>query len=652
MATNFKVEWIKTQAKRLRSLFSQEELSNEELKQFLLEEYDKRKTVVGRYFNNQTNEVKRMSIEQYINYFITGDKVLTGYNVLIKSHASTKTVAIEALEHILDQRKKYKKLQEASAKGSAEYIYYKVLQLTFKVLANSYYGILSMDSSIFYNPHIQNSITTTGQDLIATAIYLVESLIANNEKFRDEDDITTFVSNVCSETMDTITYIDGKTEDGKDNIVTENINFLDFIDEDKRKTKAEIASYLKEQSMNPVNDDFINFILDKKSVEDLNKIYYKNNLLELFKNKYFEDCIKNIANGTPTSPRFSAIIVKICNYNYIAWDKFIRISKQTRRGSIVTDTDSTFCYLGNIVHELQRRLNDTSSNCALNLCNMMIAIMTIAMRDIFETFTTNCNIAKEYRPIINIKNEFLYSRILTTSNKKNYAGWLMSELGKMIPGDDPSIHLDMKGLSIRKSTVPKPLRAKFQNLLLNDILLPEKINVLQVMKHYNAISDEVEESLKAGKTEYLIPKAVDVLSAYKDPATQEQVKSTLVWNALEPLNPIVPPDNVWIVKVKAPKLDSQVLLDLQKAHPDKYERIKKVVFEPTDADLNISKNGITAISIPMDSKAIPDYLLDMIDYDTMINANVKNANILLESLGLHCKAVNQNNYKSNVVQWT
>ena len=68
MATNFKVEWIKTQAKRLRSLFSQEELSNEELKQFLLEEYDKRKTVVGRYFNNQTNEVKRMSIEQYINY--------------------------------------------------------------------------------------------------------------------------------------------------------------------------------------------------------------------------------------------------------------------------------------------------------------------------------------------------------------------------------------------------------------------------------------------------------------------------------------------------------------------------------------------------------------------------------------------------------
>lgn len=314
---NFKVEWIKLQATRLRSLFSQEELSNEELQKFLLDEYSKRKTIEGRYFNNQTNDVKRMTIEQFINYFINGDKILTGYNVLINSHESTKTVAIEALEYILDQRKYYKKLQEKSEKGSADYFYYKVLQLTFKVLANSYYGILSMDSSIFFNPHIQNSITTTGQDLISTAIYLVESLIANNEKFRDEDDIMSFVANICSEKYDILTY----------------------LDKDKIKTKDEVVSYLISQSMNEVDEDFIRFILDKKSVENLNKIYYKNNLLELFKNKYFADKIVNTSATGTIDDEFTSNVVKICNYNYVAWDKFLRVSKQTRRGSIVTDTD-------------------------------------------------------------------------------------------------------------------------------------------------------------------------------------------------------------------------------------------------------------------------------------------------------------------------
>ena len=191
-------------------------------------------------------------------------------------------------------------------------------------------------------------------------------------------------------------------------------------------------------------------------------------------------------------------------------------------------------------------------------------------------------------------------------------------------------------------------------MLVNDILTPEKINVLKVMKDYNEVSDIVETSIRAGKTEYLLPKAVDVLTKYKNPASTEQVKSTLIWNALEPLNPIVPPDNVWLIKVNAPKVDSPVLLNLQKTHPDKYDRVKKVVFEPGPDDLNISKNGITSISIPMDLNAIPDYLLDMIEYENMVNANVKNANILLKSLGLQCTEDKKNkaNYKSNVVQWT
>ena len=50
-----------------------------------------------------------------------------------------------------------KKLQEQSEYGSDEYLYYKILQLTFKVLANSYYGILGGEerNSVFYNSHVR-----------------------------------------------------------------------------------------------------------------------------------------------------------------------------------------------------------------------------------------------------------------------------------------------------------------------------------------------------------------------------------------------------------------------------------------------------------------------------------------------------------------
>ena len=629
--TSFKLKWLQEQFTRLRKLYSAEELSNEELKVFLVNEYNKRKTVNGRLYNNTTKDNKIMSIESFINMFLNDDNILTGYNTLVKNQYNNKTIAIDALVYILGQRGVYKKKMQEAEKGSTEYVYYKVLQLTFKILANSYYGILSMGESIFYNPHIQNSITTSGQDLISTAIYLVEAFVANNEKFKSMDEIIGFVTNVCSE---------------------KNYNILDYVD--TPKTKAEVKSYIKEQSEGfNVNDDILDKLLSRRSDEELSKIYYKNQILKLFENKYFKDKVNELVHSGKEDPEFRDLVVTICNYNHVAWDRFIRISQQKRRGSIVTDTDSTFIYLGNSVKVIQKIINDYTEETKLNICNLYIYIITEALTRTFWTFTGNCNIPEEFRPIINMKNEFLYSRILTTRNKKNYAGWLMSELGKPIPGNDPAKHLDMKGLAIRKSTVAKSLREEFQNLLVNDILTPEKIDVLKVMKHYNDISDIVSKSIKEGKTEFLLPKSVDPYDRYKNPGSVEQVKSTIIWNALEPNNTIVPPDNVKLIKIAASTLKHPAMIKFQQDHPDKFEIIKNTVFETKEGELDISKNGLTAVSIPLDLDEVPDYLRPLINYDLMVNANVKNANILLESLGLYCTddKTKKTNYKSNIVEW-
>ncbi len=638
--TSFRAKWIGDQARKLRRYYTQEELSNDELKKFLLAEYEKRKKPVGRMYNNLTKDNKQMELESFINAYLNGDNVLTGYNVLVGSQNSgQRPINILALEDILDQRKHYKKKMQAAEKGSLDYIYNKVMQLTFKVLANSWYGIQSMGTSMFYNPWIQNSITTTGQDAISVAIYVVESILANNERFKHFDEIMTFITNVAKE--------------------SKAYSCLAHID--RIKSAEEVKAYLIAQSdfdITEREEGILSKYLSRLNEDDVNKIYYKNQLLEIFGNDYYRSKLERLASGELNTEDAEWLecqkeIVTIALYDYLVWDRFVRISKQTRKASIVTDTDSTFCYLGKTIGDIQKNIVPGHPDSTIVFVNMMIGILSDALDRILKVFTANCNVPEEYRPIMNLKNEFVYSRIMTTRNKKNYAGWLYAELGKPIPGNDPSKHLDIKGLSIRKTTVAKSLRAKFQNLLVEDILTPDRISVTKVMKDYDAISDSVEKSIRAGDTEFLLPKSVDTFDSYKNPLSIEQVKATMIWNAVSPNEAVTPPDSVNLIKIAAKGKSSKEILDLKELHPDIYEKLNAVVFEPKDPNMDLSKNGFTAISIPLDMGKTPEWILPLIDYDTMVNANVKNANVLLESLGLKCTddTKRKANYKSNIVEW-
>ena len=106
-----------------------------------------------------------------------------------------------------------------------------------------------------------------------------------------------------------------------------------------------------------------------------------------------------------------------------AWNKFIRISTQKRQASIVTDTDSTFAYLGRLVNHAKQLTNITDKEKEQNILNFYIQVLTSSLKDIFSIFTHNVQIPEEFRSIIEMKNEFVYSRLVTTRNKKNYGGW-------------------------------------------------------------------------------------------------------------------------------------------------------------------------------------------------------------------------------------
>ena len=132
----FKVAWLKEMFEKLRKVYTVEEFSNKELRDYLLEKYEQRRTVEGRLFNNTSNSNYKMTVEQFIDYFLNNKCILSGYNVLFKDHDDELNIEAAGLKYLLDNRKIFKNKMEASDHGSNAYFYYKVVQLTFKLLAS------------------------------------------------------------------------------------------------------------------------------------------------------------------------------------------------------------------------------------------------------------------------------------------------------------------------------------------------------------------------------------------------------------------------------------------------------------------------------------------------------------------------------------
>jgi len=253
-----------------------------------------------------------------------------------------------------------------------------------------------------------------------------------------------------------------------------------------------------------------------------------------------------------------------------------------------------------------------------------------------------------YKPIINMKNEFVYKRIMLTRNKKSYGGMIESELGKMLKNPVS----DIKGLSIKKSSVSKVLREKFTEILEEDVLKSESVNLSEIIKKFDKLGLEIELSLKKGETAFLLPKNIETIDGYKDPSMQEPVRGVLIWNALEPENQIVPPEKINIVKLKNFEKDSPELLKLKESYPEKYNSIMRVVFNEgvSKPNIDISRFGLSVIAIPKSAEKIPNYILPFIDYQSMVNNNMTNGYIVLESLGIYTEEVKTTKYKSNIIE--
>ena len=159
---------------------------------------------------------------------------------------------------------------------------------------------------------------------------------------------------------------------------------------------------------------------------------------------------------------------------------------------------------------------------------------------------------------------------------------------------------------------------------INEILLRgDDINLKQLILELRKFKEEIVESIKNGERTYLPNGNAKELEAYKDPSTNQGVRGVLSWNMTQPDNQISFPAKVSLVKmnINTPE-DIEPMKD---KYPDVYNAIIEGIFNDTSGifikrtkkgDLKIT--GLQILAIPSNDK-IPEWAMDYIDYNTMVN---------------------------------
>jgi len=142
-----------------------------------------------------------------------------------------------------------------------------------------------------------------------------------------------------------------------------------------------------------------------------------------------------------------------------------------------------------------------------------------------------------------------------------------------------------------------------------------------------------------GSKEYYKPVTIKAISAYSDPMRIQGVTASAAWNALKSADlPGINLEERNAIDIAKVNLNVKNVEKLQK-YPEIYENAKKYLESPQ------SKGKIEAIALPLEVKA-PDWLLDIIDYKTIVNNNI--SGFVYDSVGI--VNLSENTNYSNIIQ--
>lgn len=297
--------------------------------------------------NNYTNKEIEISIMEMTEYILSRKPILTAYGVLYQQKGTVPNPITQRIKGFMEDRDKLKKEMFKYPKGSEEREKYNLYQLLKKLDANGFYGLFGQSSCLFFNIYVATSITTQGRSLISSAGMFFEMFLSNSVKFGSFDEVITFINNIVNEKNER------KYKDSQ--LLDRNIT----VEECFSKIMYSCGfNYVPEED----EMDILWDILVNLNQEDINRIYYKNNLYEFMDNKSMQKAIiimlksleapfmipnaKNIPKEIVAElNEFCDILMEFVYYHHQIIDHYSKIDNMIRSSSVLLDTDSSLVSL-------------------------------------------------------------------------------------------------------------------------------------------------------------------------------------------------------------------------------------------------------------------------------------------------------------------
>ena len=297
--------------------------------------------------NSYKKTITNTNILNISEYIRRRHPITTAFGTMFENHGDVPNPMANVVQDFLDNRSIHKKEMFKYPKNSEMYEHFNLMQQLDKIDTNGIYGVIGLYISLLYNNNVATSITSQGRALTSSATMLFEGFLGNNNKFGSLNEIIEFVNHIKSE---------------KNNRIFNDFDWLDdFFSVTLEDVFAKLVINCEWLWIPNDNElDIIWRICQNLNQEELNRVYYKNNLYAFLDNKKVFTLIEKILTNLeepmtwitriPENVQDDMILLKdlmkeYVYYGYMFIDRIDKTQHMIRSIVMVSDTDSTIISL-------------------------------------------------------------------------------------------------------------------------------------------------------------------------------------------------------------------------------------------------------------------------------------------------------------------
>lgn len=599
------------------------------------------------YLHNDYQDDMRINTDllKLYDWYYKNRPIAAGHGTFFYNQNVKKSPIQNVIDGRIAARKEYQKIRDTyigpnGDTSSYEYQYFEMMQMEAKVKINAIYGAFGAKTFQLYNIYTASSTTGTAQSLISTTAMAFEAFLNNAVKFKSLGELVTMVGNVLEKDEHNLT-IDGLTP----------------------ITDPEMVYNLwrnQFESYSPTYEPVIRNLLRHRSVEDLTRLYYNNNLFAFVENGMIMRRLVRIydvttefrnPNNVPDNIKDDLeFIWEYCRefvfYNHAYTEQINRLKHDPRTRVILIDTDSNVINIKPWVDWTREKVWIRSSSVMnetdmqFSSVNILAYLVTRMARELLDRYANDCNVLPQYHKRLNTKNEFYFPKILLANAKKRYIGSIKLREGKQVN------KIELKGHDFKKAGVNANIEKELMDIIKRDIIDDPLVNVVQLMTDTAKLENNIRDSIKRRERTYLVRMNCKVARSYAEPYSQGAFTGPILWNLLNPENLIMIPDKCDVVFINIP---NERVLDekLAPKFPKEAEIIRRNIFHGEIEQFK--RNGVSYLALPNDDSKIPEWVYPVLDEERIVTRNMGTFYPVLKALTFITISAGDNMYSSNIL---